>query len=145
MKRKHGVPIYGTPAAKANAFQLCFVPAFTGALQYSAPFGLGYRRQDSNYHFSHFPVSAYPVINKPDGHPLGVKFLYQLDHIGSVTAQAVQFLNQNGIAFLHLHAQQIKPRPIDGTAGCLIGKDTVSFHACIFECPDLNIKGLLTG
>jgi hypothetical protein len=73
MKRKHGVPIYGTPAAKANAFQLCFVPAFTGALQYSAPFGLGYRRQDSNYHFSHFPVSAYPVINKPDGHPLGVE------------------------------------------------------------------------
>ncbi len=36
-----------------------------------------------------------PVINEPDCHALSVKFLYQLDHIGSVAAKTVELLNQN--------------------------------------------------
>lgn len=53
-----------------------------------------------------------PVINEPDCHALSVKFLYQLDHIGSVAAKTVELLNQNDITFLHLHPQQIQPFPV---------------------------------
>nr|WP_251301626.1 recombinase family protein [Escherichia coli] len=57
-------------------------------------------------------VGTDPVINEPDCHALSVKFLYQLDHIGSVAAKTVELLNQNDITFLHLHPQQIQPFPI---------------------------------
>lgn len=40
MKCQHTIPVDGTPAAKADAFQLCLLSAFICALQYPAPFGL---------------------------------------------------------------------------------------------------------
>ncbi|KDX64161.1 hypothetical protein AB02_4483 [Escherichia coli 2-222-05_S1_C1] len=48
----------------------------------------------------HITVGTDPVINEPDCHALSVKFLYQLDHIGSVAAKTVELLNQNDIAGL---------------------------------------------
>ena len=94
---------------------------------------------------SHITVGTDPVVNKPDCDPLRVEFFYQLDHISSVAAKTVEFLHQNNITVFHFHTHQVQPLPVGRTAGCLIGKYTVCFHTCVFERPDLNIEGVLTG
>ncbi len=83
-------------------------------------------------------------MNKPHNNALAVKLLYHLDHVGSIAAKSVEFLHKNDITILHLHTQQIQPLTVGRAAGCLVGKDAVGFHSCIFKCLDLNIKGLLT-
>lgn len=89
--------------------QLGFLAPFIRTLKNASALGLCCGRQNCDHHFPHCAVGTDPIVNESDKYSLRVEFLYQLDHIGSITTKTVEFLHQNNITVFYFHTQQIQP------------------------------------